>query len=106
MLACLGKKNLSLIDERATKHIFRNKQGHIADTPINRQLLENTASNPINFLGTDKYGNERYAKILPSGKQVWAQVRNGMIRNGGINQTPRQFNSQSGFSSPIMPGQL
>jgi len=95
---------MSLIDERTTKHIFRNKPGHIADTLINRQLLENTASNPINFLGTDKYGNEWYAKILPNGKQVWTQMRNGMIRNGGINQTARQFNSQSGFSSPIMLG--
>ena len=55
---------MSLIDEKNVKHIFRNKIGHLADTIDNRQLLEDTASNIINFLGKDKYGNEWYAKLL------------------------------------------
>ena len=57
----------------------------------------------INYLGKDKYGNEWYAKILSTGKQVWVQVRNGKICNGGINQKPRQFNTQTGFASLIVP---
>jgi len=94
-----------MIDEKNARHIFREQPGHLADTPTNRQLLEETASNPTYFLGTDKYGNDWYAKTLSNGTQVWTQVRKGQIRNCGLNNSPRQFHPQTGFSSPTKPGQ-
>lgn len=80
-------------------HIFRNAPGHLPDdTPQNRQLLIDTASDPDNYLGNDKYGNEWYSETRPDGTQVWVKVRNDVIRNGGVNQTPRTFNPVSGLS--------
>jgi len=61
------------------------------DTPENRRLLEMLVSNRGNHLGTDMYGNEWYAEMLPDGRQVWAKVRNGEIKYGGIRRTPKSF---------------
>jgi len=60
-------------------------------------------NNKKNFLGLDTRGNEWYAEILENGQQVWAQVRNGEIRNGGINNFPKTYNSKTGLSSPNKP---
>lgn len=43
------------------------------------------------------------ARTLDDGTQVWAQTRNGDIVNGGLNQTPRPFNPQSGLSRQQPP---
>jgi len=51
-----------------------------------------------NFLGLDRHGTEWYAKILSNGKQLWA-----VVRNGGINDVPRSFNSQAGLSRLLKP---
>jgi hypothetical protein len=83
------------------KHIFRNGEGHLPDTPENRELLRDVASDIKNKLDVDSRGNEWYAKTLSNGKQVWALVRNNVIRNGGINDTPRSFNKQTGLSKNI-----
>lgn len=83
------------------KHIFRNEKGHLPDTPENRKLLSDVASDIKNRLDVDSRGNEWYAKNLPDGKQVWALVRNNVIRNGGINDTIRSFNKQTGLSTNI-----
>jgi hypothetical protein len=70
-------------------HIFRNAVGHIPDTPANRRLLSQVASNPANRVGVDQWGNVWYAKIQPDGSQVWVRTTNGVITDGGLNQTAR-----------------
>jgi RHS repeat-associated protein len=92
------------IPDNAAKHIFSNSEGHMPDdTPGNRQLLIDTASDSSNYLGTDKYGNDWYAQNLPDGRQAWAQVRGNQIRNGGINVTPKPWDPNTGLSSPTRP---
>ena len=73
------------------------------DTPENRRLLEMLVSNRGNQLGTDMYGYEWYAEMLPDGRQVWAKVRNGEIKYGGIRRTPKSFDPKKGLSSPSDP---
>jgi RHS repeat-associated protein len=97
-------KRAVTIDESRAKHIFREKEGHLADTPANRLSLENLANNPRTQVGVDKYGNSWHASTNSNGTQTWAQVRDGRIINGGLNNTARPVSPQSGLSSPVRPG--
>ena len=65
--------------------------GHLADTPANRQLLTDVASNPANRVGVDKFGNVWSSVTKTDGTQVWVSTRNGVIQNGGLNQVPQAF---------------
>ncbi|MEG0415787.1 MAG: hypothetical protein RR565_06585 [Erysipelothrix sp.] len=67
------------------KHIFGDRQGHIPDTPGNRTLLENLSNNMKNYLGVDQHGNQVFMQMLDDGSQIWSYVRDGVIRNGGMN---------------------
>jgi RHS repeat-associated protein len=70
-------------------HIFRDAPGHLAeDTPENRALLQ-SAVRSGNYVRTGGGGEEVYRETLPDGTQVWAEVFDGKITNGGVNQTPR-----------------
>ncbi len=80
------------------QHIFRDAPGHLADTPENRSLLQDVASDSHTTLGTDRFGNVWSAKTQSDGSQVWVQTRNGVIQNGGLNSSPRTFNPQTGLS--------
>ncbi len=93
-----GHKNVLPKNDAQMKHIFRKKSGHISDTPTNRELLENVANKKENYMGTDKYGNEWYSEMQSDGSQVWVTARNGRIQNGGINNPPKTWNSDTGFS--------
>ncbi|MGK7877223.1 MAG: hypothetical protein AB4426_29180 [Xenococcaceae cyanobacterium] len=91
------------LNKRAS-HIFRNIEGHFSeDTPANRKILIDTALNADNYLGTDKWGNNWYAQTQGDGTQIWVQVRNGEIINGGFNNIPRPWNTLTGFSRPSPP---
>ena len=68
-------------------HIFRNKH-LINDTIDNRKLLLDTVSSKF-FQYTDEYGNNIFARTLNNGTEVWVEVFNGTIRNGGINLKPK-----------------
>jgi hypothetical protein len=71
------------------RHIFRNAPGHLSDTPANRQLLTEVANDAANRVGVDKFGNVWSSLTRADGTQVWVSTRNGVIQNGGVNQTPR-----------------
>lgn len=92
------KKRVIRISKDDEPHIFRQKAGHLPDTPKNRQDLIDLASSIKNFLGLDQHGTEWYAKIIENGKQLWATVRNELIRNGGMNDVPLIFNPKTGLS--------
>ena len=80
------------IDESRVDHIFREAEGHFReDTAVNRQTLLDVASRPSNLLGTDRFGNAWFAELGPNGTQIWAQVRDGKITNGGFNLARRVF---------------
>jgi len=70
------------------KHILRNDRGHLIDTPENRKLLLDTAKEYANWIGNDEFGNMWYAKSISKDRQVWVEVRKGIIQNGGINKPP------------------
>jgi filamentous hemagglutinin len=92
------------IDEARARHIFRDAEGHISDTPINRRLLENIANDPSAVLGTDKYGTTWAARLNPDGTQTWVGIRGGKVSYGGINHTQKSFHSETGLASPTRPG--
>ncbi|MBL0887600.1 polymorphic toxin-type HINT domain-containing protein [Myceligenerans indicum] len=76
-----------------TVHIFRDARGHLAeDTPENRALIQ-SAIDPANLRHsvTLKDGStlEKYFRKLEDGTQAWAEVRGGVITNGGLNIVPR-----------------
>lgn len=81
-------------------HIFRNADGHVPDTPANRALLEDVANDVMYFRGTDKYEFKWYVKNMTDGRQVWVQVRNGVIFEGGINDIPKIWNTETGLKKP------
>ena len=95
-----SNKNKIPDNDSITGHIFRDAEGHIPDTPENRALLEDVANDSANFRGTDKYGNEWYTKIQSDGSQVWVESRNGNIFEGGINNTPKPWNPETGLKKP------
>jgi hypothetical protein len=80
------------IDEGRVSHIFRDADGHFReDTPANRQAIIEVASNPANFVGTDRFGNAWFAEARADGSQIWAQVRDGLIVSGGVNRSVSDF---------------
>lgn len=89
------------ISENNARHIFRNAEGHVADSLENRRMLSKTAGDKSNFIGEDKFGNKWFSKLQSDGTQVWAKVRNGRIENGGINTkplTPQEILGNKGIS--------
>ena len=75
-------------DPGQLQHIFRDTSGHLAnDTPGNRQLLLDTVAR-YNLMEIDQHGNQIFARMLDDGTEIWVQIRDGIIQNGGLNQTP------------------
>ena len=78
--------------------MFRDDVGHLANTIENQQALVKLTNSPANSLGTDRFGNQWFAEMRPDGTQLWGSVRKGVIQNGGLNTTPRDFDSNAGLS--------
>lgn len=84
----LGYDDVKFIDNPGQMdHIFRDKH-LLKDTIENRNLLLDTVSSKF-FQYTDEYGNDVFARMLDDGTEVWVEVYNGTLRNGGINLKPR-----------------
>ena len=95
----LPEKNLSIMG-----HIFRKKDGHLIDTPENRNLLRELVKDSSNYLKRDKaFKRDWYAKITKDGKQLWAWIKNDKIRDGGLNNKVLPWNDQTGLCSPTKP---
>ena len=80
------------------KHIFREAEGHLADTSFNRNLIERVVNNPKNYVGKDSYGTDWYAQIQPDGSQVWARALHGFVTNAGLNNSARKFDPRTGLN--------
>ena len=73
-------------------HVFRNDDGHLSeDTPENRAYIRAAVSDPTNRESINNFGVELYSKIMPDGYRAWAQVRNGIITNGGRDKPWRKW---------------
>ena len=86
-------------DESQLKHIFKDKPGHLKDTPENRKLLVNLANKKSKYVGKDKYGNSWNIETTDSGAQNWVRYQNGTINEGGQNQTPRKWDNETGLNN-------
>lgn len=86
-------------DESQLKHIFKDKPGHLKDTPKNRKMLVELANNKRKYVGKDKYGNSWNVETMDSGVQNWVRYRNGTINEGGQNQTPRKWDNETGLNN-------
>lgn len=102
-IRAFGPKSMLPESGGALGHIFKARDGHIIDTPQNRQLLDFVAQNPATTLGPDRYGAVWSSMTLPNNTQAWTRVLNGRIINGGINLTPKTYNPLTGLSSPVKP---
>lgn len=91
-------------NDSQVKHIFRDKKGHVKDTPGNRKLMLDTCNNESNYLGTDTHGKRWYAQTLPDGRQVWVATRDGIVQNCGINDVPHSWDNETGLSQPRKKG--
>lgn len=99
-----GTGNKLTTNEAQLKHMFRDAEGHfLQDNPANRAVIEKAAGSNKNLLGVDKYGNSWYAETLPNGTQAWAEMRNGVITEGGLNQVPKVFDPKTGLKANIAP---
>jgi hypothetical protein len=93
------------IDESKAEHIFRVADGHFPiDTIVNRRVLLRVAGDQANRLGADRFGVVWAARTMPDGSQVWVQIWDGRIVNGGVNSTPRTFNLMTGLSAEAAQG--
>jgi hypothetical protein len=82
-----------------TKHIFRDDEGHLSkDSHVNRKLFLDVANNKSNYRGTDNKGVDWYDLINPDGTQVWVRVRDGMIRDAGVNKVPKIWDDETGYN--------
>lgn len=80
------------------KHIFGNRPGHLPDTPANRKMLEDLARDKTKYMGTDKYGNSWNVSLNDNGTQTWVRYQNGVINEGGLNQTPKPWDDETGLN--------
>ncbi|HVE45129.1 MAG TPA: DUF6531 domain-containing protein [Acidimicrobiales bacterium] len=75
--------------KNAPLHIFRDASGHLLDDTVTNRALLQQAVRSENYVYTSAQGVKTYRQVLPNGQQIWVEVFNGAINNGGINAVPR-----------------
>ena len=83
--------------------MFSARPGHLADTQKNRDTISKIANDDSFFVGTDQWGNDWYVEPLKNGGQHWAQVKDGIIFEGGYNRSPKDWDPKTGLKSPVKP---
>ena len=79
-------------------HIFRDKTGHLLDTPANRKLLLDIANNKKYFKDIDKFGITWHIKYNSQGHQIWTASKNGILQEGGKNIFPHKWDPATGLN--------
>ena len=82
---------------RSVQHVL------LPDTQENQQLVSDLISHPENFLGKGPWREDWYARLLPDGRQLWAEVYDGHFQCAGIRHTPIAFDPYEGLSTPLHP---
>ena len=88
-------------NEAQLKHIFRDDEGHLPDTPENRQIISDLANDVKCYAGKDKYGNEWHVRNNADGTQDWVRHQNMVINEGGRNSSPKPWNAKTGLYKNI-----
>ncbi|MDQ5825198.1 MAG: hypothetical protein M3441_13470 [Chloroflexota bacterium] len=57
------------------------------DDPVQRQLLQQTADDPVNLVANYNDGVDLYERTLSDGTQIWVHVKDGSILKGGRTPT-------------------
>ena len=83
------------------KHIFREDEGHLPDTPENRKLISDLANDCHYYVGKDKYGNDWHVRLNEDGTQDWVRHQNMVINEGGRNIEPKPWNPKTGLYKNI-----
>ena len=94
-----GESNTLPSGRSQLNHMFGNREGHLPDTAESRALIINLVNDQDCYIGTDRRGNEWYARTNPDGSQTWASVRNGIVQNCGENSTPHVWDPRTGLSA-------
>ena len=81
------------------KHIMKEEEGHLPDTPQNREFLVDLANNKKAHIGKDHRGIDWHATLNKDGSQNWVSHRNGVISDGGVNKVPRVFDEETGLKN-------
>ena len=85
------------------RHIFADRKGHLPDTPENRELLLDLAGDRSKFIGKDRFGNSWHAEMMADGTQNWVRHKDGVINNGGRNETPMEWDKDTGLNkNPVL----
>ena len=61
------------------------------------KIFEDVVNDVQCYLGKCKWGTEWYQKTLDNGKQIWVEVYKNTIREAGINDEPKAYNSKIGL---------
>ena len=83
------------------KHIFRDEEGHLPNTPENRKMISDLANDVQYYVGKDCYGNDWHIRNNEDGTQDWVRHQNMVINEGGKNISPITWDPETGLYNNI-----